>query len=245
MKELWLAVCDDTAQDREAICSLLEQYGRGLEAHVRCYESAPALLAALAGGRRFDLYLLDVLMPEETGIALAREIRALDQEAAIIYLTSSPDYALDAFSVHAQRYLLKPVQRAELFEALDAARALLGRRAAPGFPVKTKRGVVNLPPWDILFVENRNRALCFHLAGGGQVCSSYLRVAFEQAVAPLLESGGFVQCHKSFVVNLAWVRAVTTVEFTLENGETVPISRNNASSARKAYLRYILQAEGQ
>ena len=67
----------------------------------------------------FDLYLLDIIMPNENGIDLGRKIHTIDKGGTIFYLTSSIDFAVDAFSVKASQYLLKPIEQIKLLDALD------------------------------------------------------------------------------------------------------------------------------
>ncbi|MFH1602820.1 MAG: LytTR family DNA-binding domain-containing protein [Pseudomonadota bacterium] len=85
---------------------------------------ALSLLEAVAA----DLALVDIRMPQMSGIEFARHALALERPPAIVFVTAYDEYAIQAFELHALDYLLKPVRRARLQAALERARDL----AAPG-----------------------------------------------------------------------------------------------------------------
>ena len=67
----------------------------------------------------FDIILLDVVMPLLNGIEAANELREKDKNVKIVFLTSSPEFAVASYTVKASNYLLKPVEPAKLFACLD------------------------------------------------------------------------------------------------------------------------------
>ena len=68
-----------------------------------------------------DLALFDIDMPEITGLMLAKELKRIHPDAAVIFLTAFPEYALDAFKLHASGYLLKPVNADDLRREVEYA----------------------------------------------------------------------------------------------------------------------------
>ena len=81
--------------------------------------SDPRKVLRYAAENPVDLALLDINMPGMTGLALARELRRLRPRAAVIFLTVSDRYALDAYEVHPTSYLLKPLDEARLSQLLN------------------------------------------------------------------------------------------------------------------------------
>nr|WP_286172509.1 LytTR family DNA-binding domain-containing protein [Acetanaerobacterium sp. MSJ-12] len=238
-----IAICDD---DNEQLCALeesLSQYRweRDCEMKLCQYSSSAQLLGEIQGGTRYDLYLLDVLMPEVNGIRLGEEIRRTDWEAALVYLTSSRDFALEAYGVSAFQYLLKPVERQTLFALLDALRTWRQTGSAPQFAFKSKAGLTVVYQSEILYVEYRNHILYFHLESGETLPSLHIRVPFEQAVAGLLENEDFLHPHKSYVVNMSWVRQLTSNAFVMGDGSLIPIPRKNFSAVKSSYIRFLAQ----
>lgn len=80
----------------------------------------------------FDLYLLDIVMPEQNGIEVGLSIRKLDGLGLIVYLTTSPDYAVDSYLTNAFHYLLKPVRWEQMVSVLDRAMDILGPASGAG-----------------------------------------------------------------------------------------------------------------
>lgn len=116
---MYIAVCDDQTEELKDLTELLGAWetDRGTPVRVKSFRSAAELLDA-ARHERFTLYLLDIMMPGLNGMDAAREIRGFDKAADIIFLTSSPGFAYDSYSVQALEYLLKPIRAKTLYPIL-------------------------------------------------------------------------------------------------------------------------------
>lgn len=115
-----IAICDDDLTELNRITAFLDEYSKTNRLPLTCKTFCSSIeLASTAMQESYDLYLLDILMPALNGIELAREIRNFDRAADLIFLTSSPEYAVDSYTVKASDYLLKPVQKKRFFAALD------------------------------------------------------------------------------------------------------------------------------
>lgn len=246
---LRIAICEDTPQESQRIRELLEKYNTqrpqyGAALHAEQFSSGGALLAALKRGAEFALYLLDVLMPEMDGIALARALRAAGRREPILYLTTSPDYAVEAFSVRAVNYLLKPVSEEAFFAALDELLPQLTAQVEKTALVPTVAGDCRLPLSQICYVEVTGHTLHYHTTGGKVIHSKVLRIPFEQAASELLADPRFLRPHQSYLVNGACISRMTARELQLTNGERIPISRLRLNEMRGAYMEYLAQAGG-
>ena len=116
---LKLALCDDDPQQCAAVGALLQEYAAlrpALAAKLSIFSSSWELLADEEEGACFDLYVLDVVMPEVSGIELGVKLRELGRSGAIIYLTISPEYAVDSYAAQAFYYLMKPVEPERLWQ---------------------------------------------------------------------------------------------------------------------------------
>lgn len=109
-----LALCDDEAEQLDIVGRLLRDYVQArpeLAIRLSVFSSGRDLLAAEEEGARFDICVLDVVMPELSGIELGIELRERGSASAIIYLTISPEYAVDSYAAKAFYYLVKPPER--------------------------------------------------------------------------------------------------------------------------------------
>ena len=119
-----IAICDDEAIHRREIQTMLSRYLQehpSLEGKLWVYSEGKALLEQAREMGGFDLYILDILMPEFSGIEIGRRLRALGDGGEILYLTNSNDFAADSYDVGAFFYLLKPVEEEKLFRVLAGA----------------------------------------------------------------------------------------------------------------------------
>ena len=240
---LTIAICDDESEQRTALGWLIREYlGRRPELSTRLsiFSSSAALLGTAEDKGGFDLYLLDVLMPELSGIDLGVRLRELDQKGIIIYLSNSSDYAVDSYRVRAFDYLLKPVLPERLFPVLDQALALLDQRKSAQVMVKTRSGARLLPIDDIRYMELVGRTARYHLSGGETVDSVTLRVCFQEAASPLLADPRFLLCGSSLVVNLHHVFSVEGNCFCLTGGDKMVLPRRSAVRAKQAWASYWL-----
>ena len=117
-----IAFCDDDLSVLDEIRELLDRYRveRNQEIDYRAFHNQLDLLFAIDSGVRFDILLLDIIMPGGTGIDAAMEIRKYDSNVKILFLTSSTEYAVQSYAVGAFFYQLKPIW-AERFWKVSAA----------------------------------------------------------------------------------------------------------------------------
>ncbi len=121
---LKVALCDDEATQRVSAGKLLQEYATlhpQLAVKLSVFSSGRELLDAAEENGGFDLYLLDVVMPDLTGIELGVKLRKLGLNGLIIYLTISPEFAVDSYEARAFYYLMKPAEQAQLYPVLDSA----------------------------------------------------------------------------------------------------------------------------
>lgn len=157
-----ITICDDSIKDLLDTEKLLLKYKTQYpdkDFEVEKYTDPSRLFQKIAEGRLTDIYILDMLMPKRTGIDLGRQIRMSGSENIIIYITSSEDYALDAYEVRAVRYLLKPLDEVRLFEALDYALSYTMAKTGPTYMIRTKNGLLSRAYSKIEYIESAARKL--------------------------------------------------------------------------------------
>lgn len=240
---LHIAICDDDQTDAGRINQLVKAWAVNQQEEIRvaCFTSAYLLLDEVSKGVDFDIFLLDILMPEMTGISLGERLQTYLTEPLLIYLTSSEDFYSDAFRLYAFQYLCKPLAQSSLFSALDKARLRCEKRKRALFVLKTAEGVLQIPLRSIVYAELREHIGHLHLTGGGDLPSQYLRTGFDVFTKPLLQEAQFVKTHAAFVANLAFSEKLTPNSLTLTTGAMVPIARAFAAQVRKQYMSYGLR----
>lgn len=242
-----LAVCDDEAEQREAIGNLLREYAASRPSpaiKISIFSSGQDLLAAAEECGGFDLYVLDIVMPGLSGIDLGVRLRELYADGTIIYLTISPEYAVDSYAARAFYYLMKPAEPDKLFPVLDQAVAALEKKRAACVAVRTKDGLERVRLDEIVYAELTGRTVRYHLADGSSLDSLTVRSPFQEEAAPLLADQRFFLCGASFAVNLFYVTAVEKGFLRMDGGARVPLARGLAAQAKRRWSDYWLNAPG-
>lgn len=239
-----IALCDDEREQLAQTKTYLQEYfllHPGMDAAVTAFSCGATLLEHLRTKGAFDLYLLDVIMPRENGIDLGLSIREFDQGGPIIYLTSSPDFAVDSYQARASAYLLKPLDKNRLFQTLDDIVEKWFRENRSFTTIKTKGGLRRLPVRAIVYGELVNRCVQYHLSDGSAVEGMSLRGPFQEAVKPLLEHRQFVLCATSFLVNLSFVEMIEPSGLRLTGGKILPLSRPLRAEVTGRWMDYCLK----
>lgn len=239
---LQIAICDDQLKELEIINEYITEYidTHSLEAGIRKFYHPDDLLTAI-GTESFDIYILDIVMPMVSGIELGKEIRRLDREAQIIYTTTEPQFALQAYAASPANYLIKPIDKKQLFDTLNYAISKIDLSEKKMFTVKTADSLRLLNLSDILCCEYRNHAVIFTLINGEEVISRTIRNSFAEYIKPILSDPRFLQCHSSYLINMKRVVSFAKDKFELYGGKVVPISAKRYPSVRDKYMDFLMK----
>ena len=241
---LRIAICDDQQRELDIISEYIKEYLgiHLLEAEIKKFAHPDMLLTAIET-ESFHLYILDIVMPMVSGLELGQSIRRISREAQIIYITTEPGYALDAYAVNPLHYLIKPVEKQALFSALELAFSKVDFGREITVTVKIKEGLRTLSADEIAWCEYKSHAACYTLIDGEQVKTTTLTCGFAEHITPLLRDARFLSPHVSFVLNMSRVEKLTREGFYLRDGGFVPVSAKQYSAVRNAYLNYRLSKE--
>ncbi len=239
---LKIAICDDNISDLSNIVSLIDDYqelqmDKG-KIKYHTFHNGLDLIAAMESGQPYDLIFLDVLMPFMTGMDAAKEIRQFNQEAKIIFTTSSPEYAVESYAVDAYYYALKPIWKEKLFLLLDK---VISERAAQtdlSLLVKSKTGLTRITFNRLEFAEITGRTICYHLTDGTVVEALG---SMQELEKELLSNGGFIKTHRSYIINMEQVFSIGTKEVIMQSKAVVPLAKGNARVVKEAYMTFAFE----
>lgn len=233
-QQVHIAVCDDEPMDRRQAADLTREImvAEGLACDLSGYDSATALLTAIQGGAQFHILLLDVMMDGLDGMELAAALRKLGDSTAIIFISSNREMALRGYEVSAARYLAKPLREEQLREALLYCYKAFCEKKEILLP--TEKGQSRLSPSGIIYVEPWERGSRLQLTSGPIETSA----KFSDVMA-ILPERSFTLCHRTILVNLAFVKHLRFHEIELADGRTLPVSKHRVSDLKKRLLGYM------
>jgi two-component system LytT family response regulator len=213
--------------------------------------SAAAARACLANGG-VDLVLLDVQMPLESGMELARELSRLDLPPLVVFVTAHRGHALDAFDVHALDYIIKPVDELRLRLTLERASLLLEQRAsyaqalrqfvnpAPGYwselVVRSVGRIDRVALVDVQWMESTGNYVELHLPRRTLLHRSTLT-----ELARYLDPKEFLRIHRRLLVRRSQIKGLSQTQkggyvVALQCGENLPVSDSYLQAAKSALL---------
>ncbi|MBU3194862.1 LytR/AlgR family response regulator transcription factor [Clostridium algidicarnis] len=236
-----IAICDDILSQLEIVNIIVKEYidEKMLDAEVYTFLHPDKLLMACET-KRFHIYILDMVMPMINGVQLGVEIRRLDREAQIIYVTTATEFALDSFAANPLSYLIKPLDRQKLFNTLDLAISKINMSEEVTITVKTREGLRVLSNTSIACCERFGNTVRYLLTTGEIVESLTIRCSFSKHIEPLLRDKRFLQSHESFALNMSRVESLKEQGFILRGGTFVPVAKKQYTAVRNAYLDYRL-----
>lgn len=236
-----IAICDDEKSCRARLLDIAADYAeerKDRELYFDTYSAPEDLLDAVRGGKKYDIFVLDIVMPCMSGIKLGQSLRDLGADGKIIYLTYSREYALESFRVRAFDYIIKPVEKEAFYKTLDEAIAAIARKKDKGIIIKTRDGNARIAFDSILYAELSRRSILFHLVGGATLESVTLRTTFAEAVSELVADDRFVLCGVSAVINLGRTAAFEAECAVLEGGERIFFNKKLCRDLRLAWNNY-------
>lgn len=229
-----IAICDDIQKDLYQIKSLILDYCEKamLESEIDLYTDGSVLLSHVAWGA-YDLYLLDIYMEPVGGMEVAHRIRQVDGAAEIIFITASPDFALEGFGLHAIGYLLKPLTQNALTSLLDhhSHRFL---RSARYITIKHDRSDRKILRKSIIYVEVYGKQTILHTSEG--MCRTWTSL---DEVERQLDGEPFLRCHRSYLVNMEYIERMVGADFVLEDGTKIPFPSHEVSQYRKIWQDFV------
>lgn len=235
-----IAVCDDDSRDLAEIKNLLTAYCREHGMHsFEAFSNTGDLLNSMRA-RPFDILILDVLMPGLTGIEIAKEIRTVNDAVEIIFLSSSPEFAVDSYEVRAYYYLLKPATTKRLYPLLDKI-ARSNQAKEETLLIRTKDSVFSIPYRSIEYLEINSHTLSFHLTDGSL---RQIRGSIAEFAAQFFDRKEFFQVHRSYLINLSNVRECRVNELVCKSGAVVPMARKNYETVRDIYVQLMFREAG-
>ncbi len=243
---LHIAICDDQYDQIKMIRSAAEQYIARLDikAVITEYGNAMEFLESLNRSGGFDILLLDICMPGFLGTQVAKEVRGRKDKTEIIFLTTSNEFAVDAFALKAAHYLLKPISQNQFDEAMDRATERFLGDQVKTISVKLENGSVLLVDInDILYLESSGHTQCIYLGDG--TCKN-ARLSLARLAQELEEAspGQFINPYKGYLVNQRAIRAIEPKQIILHCGTRLPLPRGGFRQLQEVFFEYHFREGG-
>jgi DNA-binding LytR/AlgR family response regulator len=239
---LKIAICDDEVKElnrTNEMCNSYKALHLEYDIKISSFTCPNQLKLHIIQQERFDILLLDIYMPDMTGMELARFLRECNAECQIIFLTTSLAHAVEAFSLHAAHYLVKPFTVDQFEDAINKAISAVEKSKKTLMTLKTLEGIKKIKLEDLLFAETDRHIQHIHLADEKSQ-SVQVRITATALFELLSIDSRFFKCGSTYIVNLEKVEEVTTRYIKFDNGKQIPMQRRQYKELLDRYTRHAL-----
>lgn len=233
---LKIAVCEDETAQRNRLLALLDE--SSIKNIYSVFENGEKLLKVFEQGK-YDLILMDIYMDSElTGVEVIRLIREKDKNIPVAFVTTSKEHTLESYRLSAIKYIEKPYSKESIEDTLYLA--LLKKQDVPSLLVQKNRSLQKIPFADIIYIEQQVHKIFICINNNEDV---YIYGKLSDLNGQLPEEQFFIP-HKSFVVNLSFVRYIDTELkcFAMGNHTNVPIRRELLTKAKNTLENYLFDS---
>jgi DNA-binding LytR/AlgR family response regulator len=237
-----IAICDDKTEQIQIIDSSVKAYFSAK--HRNDYElfSFCKSFDFLDEQEKnpFDLVLLDICMPGMLGTDVAKEIRKKKKKTEIIFITTSYEFAVEAFSIQAAHYLVKPFSQKEFDEDMNRVLEKTDKLEDKSLTVKGSNGYTTISLNSVLYAESDSHNLTIHCLNEEVTARMNLNDFYHEVHK--LRPGLFIMPVKGFVVNLSHIKTLKPNEMIIEDGKIISISQRLHKEVKDVYFDYRFNA---
>ncbi len=226
-----IGICDDNEIDLNNMLTICQRVAP--DHIVNTYSESGKLLKAISEGASFDLLFLDIIMPDLSGMELAREIEKAVPGTPVVFLTDSDAYAVEAFSVNALHYIIKSMTESALKECLrrlEEKQSLRKRVYIFG-----SAGIRHMVFEDeILYAQSDAHYFFVHLVDGSVIKARMTQSEIQDTLGRM-----FLPISRGLIVHVDFIRQLKPKSCILKDGREILLSRKSLDEIHAAYASYV------
>lgn len=196
------------------------------------YLDGTSFLKEIEAGKNYDLLMCDIYLKDGNGIEIAKRTRSISPQTHIVFITNSREHAVDAFSVDAVHYLVKPVSQENIIEVFQR----IDNKAEPRhtLTIRIDRAINVLYQDEIIRIESNGHNTEIICANN----TAYsIRKTFREIDELLDET--FIQIKKGVTLNMHYISRMTYKECMTQDGKTYLLRRDHAKDIREKYYSFV------
>ena len=230
-----IAVCDYDSHMAAEVEEIAGRCGDITDVETEVFDSGAALLRDVDKDGSYQIYLLDVMMPGMDGFDIASKIREKDDSAVIIFITSNKEMMQKAFDVRAFNYLIKGSEPEKIEEVIRRAISYVSDRMSY-FSYQKSNDRFMVRSGEIMYLESRLRKIRIITKDGEDEFYDTMDKVIKR-----LNPEMFARIHKSYIVNLEYVRKLSGNELSLNDGTMLGITANFQSEFNMKYRNFVIR----
>lgn len=232
-----IAFCDNDSAILQELSEWTQTYFKEhpFEMEYAAFSNSFDLLTQIECGRLFDILFLNTDFIEGNGIDIAKDIRKIDRNIKIVFLSSCSTYAMASYTVRAFSYQLKPMQQDTFCQLMQGLLSEITHETARGFLIRSQDTIHRIQLSNIEYCEVCNRIVSIHLVDGNVLPTS---MRFKELEDLLSTKENFLRTHRFYLVNMDYISTISKEGITMASGNMVPISHGKLKYIRNQCLEY-------
>lgn len=240
-----LIICDDEKiflkSTEQIIRAWAQKTGHSSGLMIHSFTSSEDVLDAWERGMKIDALFLDIQIPGEmSGLDLAKIIFKSNEYIPIVFITSYGEYAEEGYTVSALRYLRKPISERAIAECMNIIWHRWELQNTECIVLDLPTQFLRLPADNVLYIEVLGHYCTTKTTDEHEV---YKTKQSLDTIRKKLPNSIFAQSHRSYLVNLKYIRHISGSTITMANRETIPLSRKYQQEFMRKFRDYYLEGE--
>ncbi|MGL4762347.1 MAG: LytR/AlgR family response regulator transcription factor [Sarcina sp.] len=218
-----IAICDEC---KEQVMEVFNKifFVNNIECRYHLFENGKELVEKCKEGE-FNVVVLDTMLKDGEGIKFAKELKIIDPNLEIIFISESQRYIFDALDVDVFNYLLKPLDLKRLINVTEKLADKFGllKNSSKYYVIKKNTSTRFINTRDIKYISVKSRIITLHCES--EEVSFYGKIEDVLDEINKLSSFNFIRAHRSHVVNPFFVKKIDKLSIELEGNIKIPVSR--------------------
>lgn len=236
-QQFTIYICEDIREHSEKMLEICSLLGKEYSLNITVFQSAKELLQCLyklqqENAEFPDLILLDIELPEMDGITLGKQIREMNTDVFLVFITSYIEYAVKGYEADAFRYLLKPLSEEVMRNLLIDIQKEYSKKKK--IPIKTIDGEILLPLQELVYISAEDKCTVLYTKSQHYISDYSLKRYEEQ-----LREYGFFRIHRKYLVNLYHHKGIQTGKIILSPGYSLPITKKRMPEYRRQLFHFL------
>lgn len=230
-----VAIVDDEIEFARRVQEITRQYfeSRKIEYEAVVYQIPQELLWDIGEGQYFDIYLIDIEMPDVSGMELAHAIRQKYDEPYIIFVTAHMEYSIQGYEYNVWRYIIKDEMAEKLPLAFDSLQQRLAGKVQKMYSIEMHAKLFRIAYQDIYYLHKEGKYTNFYTSTGMYRERSSLNQVYES-----LNDNAFIFTDRAYIANIRHVMSFQDHMAIMRDGTEIPVSIPQFQKVKKAISEY-------
>lgn len=228
-----IAICDDNIKIAEYIAHKINEYNP--HHNVEIFTRSDFLISYLENKEsKVDLLFMDIVLDDENGIDIASRIAEKYPDILTVFITAFAEkFSEEIFlKIKPYGYMHKPIKDDVLQHYLNTAKHDVELKTQT-LSIKIGLESIDIPFSKIVYIESEKRLSHIYVSGCEKPYDTYAKLDDIQNNL----DNGFIRCHKSYIVNVNYIKSIEKDCFILKDGKEIPISKAMHSDAKTGYFK--------